>query len=342
MKMLQLNLHKKLADVWYSKNVMAFLLWPLSLIYQLFFKLHKLVYRLGIKQSYRSKLPVIVIGNLTVGGTGKTPLTIALAEFLINNGYKPGIVSRGYKATAKTFPQIVSLNDCPKLLGDEPVLLAKKTNVPVVVSPKRKEGIKVLENKNCDVIICDDGLQHHALQKDIEVILVDGLRGFGNGFCLPAGPLRESNKNLANKEFVVVHGGNNVETYQMTLRVFEIYNLKNPQLKLNLEDVRLKKIHAMAAIGHPKRFFETLRGLGLSIIENEFPDHYRYQVKDFEFCRDEDLLVMTEKDAVKCKEWARDNYWVLAVQANLSENFKTDLLSKLSMLELGKQPGKAI
>lgn len=342
MKMLQLNLHKKLPQIWYSKNVIALMLWPLSLLYQLLFKLHKLIYQLGIKKPYRSTLPVIVVGNITVGGTGKTPFTIALAELLMTNGYNPGIVSRGYKAATRTFPHVVAPDDCAKLFGDEPVLLAKKIDAPVIVSPQRKEGVKVLEQQNCDVVICDDGLQHHALQKDIEVILVDGARRFGNGFCLPAGPLRESNKQLSKKEFVVAHGNSDIEKYQMRLSTCEIYNLTHPQLKLNWNEIQVKQVHAVAAIGHPQRFFDTLRELGITITEHEFPDHYQYNQADFEFCDEDDLLIMTEKDAVKCRQWARDNYWVLAVKASLSENFKTDLLSRLRALDVKKLPRKAI
>lgn len=314
--------------MWYSKNKIAYFLWPLSLLYQLLFHLHRLSYQLGFKKTYHATVPVIVIGNLTVGGTGKTPLTIALTKLLVNNGYKPGIVSRGYKGKLNN-PYLVLEHTDSLLVGDEAILLAKKTAVPVVISTNRGQGVLLLENLNCNVVICDDGLQHHALKKDIEIILVDSQRKFGNGFCLPAGPLRQSPKALFKADFVIEHGTQEDVKYSMLLKTNDIYNLLMPQMKLDYSSLTKRKIHAVAAIGHPQRFFDTLRQLGLTITEHEFPDHHPYSEKDFKFCKKQDLIIMTEKDAVKCKAWAKENYWVLSVEALVSDLFNKELLAKL-------------
>jgi tetraacyldisaccharide 4'-kinase len=352
-----------LTRLWYSKNPWIFVLLPLSYIYLSAFKIHKLLYALNIKKIFKSPVPVIGIGNITVGGTGKTPFTIELAKLLLHAGYKPGIISRGYKGRAKEFPKPVTAKSDPDLVGDEPVLIAQRTNCPVVVAPKRSEAVMMLlRDYECDVILADDGLQHHALNKDMEIILIDAKRQYGNGFCLPAGPLREPISRLSSATFLVAsgssakqddtrssvasgssakqddtrssvaNGSSAKQGYTTFLKLDKIYNLKNHHLNFTPSYYQNKTIHAISGIGHPEQFFESLRNLGLNIIEHSFPDHHRFQKKEFMFCKNDDIVIMTEKDAVKCHHFATDNYWVLSVNAVISEPFIRDFMVKIKEL----------
>lgn len=321
---------KLLVNYWYNKNPLLFLLLPLSYLYQFFFLLHKLTYSLGFRKRFSSPKPVIVIGNITVGGTGKTPLTIALAKILSAHGYKPGIVSRGYKGKMKHYPGWVTNHSDPTLFGDEPVLIASQTNCPVVVAPKRADAIKtLLKNTDCDVILSDDGIQHHALKKDIQIVIVDGLRKFGNGWCLPAGPLREPIKKLSKVDFIVYNDNAPTHKYYLSQQPAEIYNLFDNQRKLTSSDYLNRTIYAVAAIGHPERFFNSLRKMGFTIETRSFPDHHQFIPEDFGFIKDNDLVIMTEKDAIKCQKIARRNLWVLPLKVEVNRGFIEDFLTKL-------------
>lgn len=326
-----------LSKLWYSKNPIALLLLPFSYLYQFCYKVHKLIYALGIKKIYRSPVPVIVVGNLTVGGTGKTPFVIALANLLSRQGYKPGIISRGYKGKLKTYPKLITEADDPTQTGDEPAFIVKKTSLPLAISPNRAESIDLLTKSNlCDVIISDDGLQHHAIKKDIEIVLVDGERHFGNRFCLPAGPLRESVKRLNDVDFMVLHQSSLLADYSMTLKTQSIYNLCEPGKKFDYQKYSSVSVHAVAAIGSPNRFFSTLTKLGINFIPHTFKDHHPFRKEDFNFCNDDDLIIMTEKDAIKCKKFARPNFWILPVEACLSDKLVNSLLEKLAALMEGR------
>jgi tetraacyldisaccharide 4'-kinase len=323
------RIEKFIITAWDTRNFLTFLLLPISYLYKLCFQFHKLCYRIGIKKQFVSSLPVIVIGNITLGGTGKTPLTIALVRFLIEQGYQPGIISRGYKGKAKAYPEWVTPASDPYLVGDEPVLIASKTGCPVVVSPQRAKAITMLlEKSRCDLIISDDGLQHHALKKDLEIILVDGERKFGNGWCFPAGPLREPIKRLSNADFVIYYN-NRTSPYFISSYQDAIYNLLEPSLILSTASLSNVTIHAVAAIAYPERFFNSLQQMGLRIKTYVFSDHHQLSEEDLLFCGTDDILIMTEKDAVKCRRFARSNFWVLPIYVEMNSRFKKDFLTCL-------------
>jgi tetraacyldisaccharide 4'-kinase len=341
----QLN---KIVNYWYDKSFLMYLLVPASFLYRFVIRIHRWMYRSGFKKSFGFALPIIVIGNITVGGTGKTPLVIALAKLLSAKGYKPGIVSRGYKAKTKYFPLFVTERSDPIAVGDEALLLRLQTNCPVVIAPNRAEAVQLLlQNSDCNIVLCDDGLQHHRLKRDIEIVLIDGERHFGNGFCLPAGPLREPKKRLSSVDFVIVHTNHQTDfshdkncpehkdfliktSFTITLQPGLIYNLMHSELKFPEKSDAL--IHAVTGIGNPKRFFDLLRQMGFKVIEHIFPDHYQFKPQDFSFGEDA-IVVMTEKDATKCHTFAQSNYWVLPVSAHLDNNFIDSFFKKLVTLQ---------
>jgi tetraacyldisaccharide 4'-kinase len=275
-------------------------------------------------------VPVIVVGNLTVGGTGKTPLVLWLVEFLRSHGYRPGIVSRGYGSRASA-PQAVANASDPMLVGDEPVLLAQRAQCPVWVGTRRADTARALltARPDCDVIISDDGLQHYALRRDVELVVVDGDRGFGNRMLLPAGPLRESLSRLKSVDAVVINGGKTRPgEFSMRLAGDVFRNLGDGKATAQAADFLGKRVHAVAGIGNPGRFFAHLRQLGLDVVEHAFPDHHAFQPQELQFA-DADAILMTEKDAVKCTAFAPDNCWALAVNAEVDAVLGHRLLEKL-------------
>ncbi|CAB1277149.1 tetraacyldisaccharide 4'-kinase [Candidatus Nitrosacidococcus tergens] len=311
---------------WYHKYRSYRLLIPLSLLYKLIIKIRRWAYLKGILPTHTLPIPVLVVGNLTVGGTGKTPLIIWLALFLKQQGYCPGIISRGYGGHALHYPQWVSSTSDPKFVGDESVLLAKRTGCPIVVSPNRVNGAKtLLAHTQCNILLSDDGLQHYNLGRDIEILIIDGIRRFGNNHCLPAGPLREPPNKENIVDLTVVNGGKAEDNeYLMTLRFQNVYNLKTQEI-CSLEAFKQSKIHAIAGIGHPERFFTQLEAQNLSIYRRSFPDHHNFNPQELNF-RDKIPIVMTEKDAVKCISFAEDHYWYLPVNASLPNSFKEKVL----------------
>lgn len=301
--------HAWLHKLWYEKKAWAWLLSPFSYVYRIIAASHAFVKRRFFRTVF--DVPVIVVGNLTVGGVGKTPLVIALAEHLKKRGLSVGIVSRGYGARLKNFPYEIKLDDVADKVGDEPLLLAQKTNCPVVIAPKRVQAVEYLLKKHTvDVVISDDGLQHAAMGRTIEIVVIDGKRGFGNGFCLPAGPLRESVKRLKTVDFVVVNGEAWPDTYAMALCPDSAFL---EQLPTNTS------VAAIAGIGHPERFFDTLKHLDIQHKAYAFPDHHRFRASDLNVS--EDILVMTEKDAVKCRGLSEKPMYVLPVRAHVSKDF---------------------
>ncbi len=329
--------------LWFSRSWTACLawplLWPLSCLFKVISERRKRAYLTGAKSSYRAPVPVIVVGNITAGGNGKTPLVIWLVEVLQKLGYKPGVVSRGYGGTAPCYPLIVTASTPATHCGDEPKLIAQRTQAPVVVSPVRSEAAQLLLTCGVDVIIADDGLQHYALQRDIEFIVVDGQRRFGNEKLLPLGPLREPVSRCQQVDFVINNGGE--------VQGNEIAMMLSPSLAVNLKSRQqlpvstLGKLVAFAGIGHPPRFFRTLRQLGANLIKTKgFADHKAYTPSEIlELQYDVDNVIMTEKDAVKCLSFAHENWWYLPVSATFKPHQEQKIINHI--LEVIKQYGSS-
>ncbi|WP_113625815.1 tetraacyldisaccharide 4'-kinase [Pectobacterium peruviense] len=317
--------------IWSGQSRLYWLLLPLSWLYGLITFLIRQSYRLGWRKSWRSPVPIVVVGNLTAGGNGKTPVVIWLVEQLQRRGYRVGVVSRGYGGKAERYPLLLDESVTTAQAGDEPVLIFQRTGAPVAVAPRRGDAVsELLTRHTLDVVITDDGLQHYALARDIELVVIDGMRRFGNGWWLPAGPMRERESRLASVDAVIVNGGvPQTNEIGMTLTAGMAVNL------LSGESCPLSQLHdvvAVAGIGHPPRFFATLRDAGVNIArEVAFADHQSYQPEQLEsLTRDATQpLLMTEKDAVKCKAFAHDNWWYLPVDAVLAEPHGTQLLDKL-------------
>lgn len=311
---------------WYGHSRARFLLAPLSLIFLLLLAARRLAYRAGLLRARRLPVPVIVVGNLGVGGSGKTPLTLRVVAWLAELGYHPGIISRGYGGSARA-PMPVRADSDPGLVGDEPVLLARRAACPVWIGRARAEaGRQLLAfHPEVDVLVSDDGLQHYALERDMEIVVVDGQRGFGNGRLLPAGPLREPLGRLATVDAAVVNGGDPDDfillppSFAMRLSGATFRNLRDPALTAAASAFAGREIHALAGIGHPQRFFDHLESLGLKATPHAFPDHHAYRAGDLPA----GTLLMTEKDAVKCAAFASPDAWFLAVDAILAPGLKT-------------------
>lgn len=296
-------------------------------IRQLFYKTHLL-------KSYKINVPVIIVGNITVGGTGKTPLVIALVHELKKAGWHPGVIAHGYRGKQTTWPVLVNEQSDPILTGDEALLIVKNTGVFVVAGPNRvHDAIYLLQqDPACNVIISDDGLQHTALKRDIEIVVIDGMRRFGNQFCLPAGPLREPMKRLQSVDFVVTNGVAKTGEYAMQFVLKEFINLVDQTTKLDLTHITAQKIFAVAGIGNPERFFELLKSQNLIFEKKVFPDHHAYQKSDFDFVDADAIVLMTEKDAMKCVAFAKKNFFVVKGCAVVDEGLVQRLLLSIRNL----------
>lgn len=316
---------------WYRITPLHLLLLPISLLFRLIVATRRLLFRLGILSSVKLPVPVIIVGNITVGGTGKTPLTLWLAEQLLAEGWHPGIISRGFGGSGSK-PQEVLPGSDPAAVGDEPVLMAQRKLCPVWVGRDRPAAaLAVLQaHPECDIILSDDGLQHYRLQRDVEIVVVDGIRRFGNGFLLPAGPLREAPSRLREVDAVVINGGKVAPgEYLMQLEGVHFYNLLNPEITATAADFHGQSVHAIAGIGHPERFFRHLHKLGLSVQTHPYPDHHHYSAADLAF-EGSNALLMTEKDAVKCSAFADEKCWVLRVDAQLDSALTQLILKKIA------------
>ncbi len=320
---------------WRRRGAIAWLLWPASLAFGLVVFVRRLLFRLRLLRSHTAGIPVIVVGNLTAGGSGKTPLALRIAEILREQGWKPGIVSRGYGGSARE-PREANIASDPAEVGDEPILLARRSGCPVWVAPGRVSACRALRNQHpeCDVIVTDDGLQHYALRRDVEVCVVDG-RGLGNGFLQPAGPLREPVSRLRSVDLVVVHGRKaleGIEGFAMSLEGDTLVRFTDARDRRSAQSFAGQRVHAVAGIGDPTRFFLHLARYGLKVVPHPFPDHHPFSAGDFAF-GDNDPVVMTEKDAVKCKRIVQDSpqtpFWVLPVSATVDPAFERRLLEKL-------------
>ncbi len=316
---------------WYhhSMSMWTLVLLPFSWIFYCIVKGRQFLYQARIKKTFRFQVPIVVIGNITVGGTGKTPLAIWLVNFLKEYGFRPGIVSRGFGGKVQRNPRIVNENADPKEVGDEAILLARRSQCPVVIGVNRVAAVQeLLKNYHCNIVVSDDGLQHYSLGRDIEIAVIDGTRNFGNGKLLPAGPLRETLSRLERVDFVVTQGAVANDKYALHLQGDCLVSVKNNNETRMLEKFRYQKVHAVAAIGHPQRFFSMLREQGLDVIEHIFSDHYLYRKEDI-FFPDGLPVIMTEKDAVKCQQFADERHWYLSVDAKVSAGFGEAVLAKL-------------
>jgi tetraacyldisaccharide 4'-kinase len=318
---------------WYRLSALSLALWPASLVYRLLVALRRLAYRAGALASVRLPVAVIVVGNIVAGGTGKTPLVLALAAMLKKSGRRPGIVSRGYRGSAAA-PMAVAAGSPAGLVGDEPLLLARGSGCPVWIGRDRVGAARGLlaAHPECDVLILDDGLQHYRLARDIEIAVEDA-RGAGNGFFLPAGPLREPGSRRVDAWVVnSAPVGMRSPAFRMDLRGDRFRRLQQPPEELPVSALAGRKLHAMAGIGNPGRFFDHLAQLGLVTENHAFPDHHAYAAAELEF-GDCDALLMTEKDAVKCEAFARGNWYALQVEAVLAPAFFDFILAKLNGLK---------
>ncbi|WP_262965853.1 tetraacyldisaccharide 4'-kinase [Methylobacter psychrophilus] len=317
------------ADIWYKDHFLGVWLSLFGFLFSDAVRFRRFLYRLGILKTFTLPVPVIVVGNITVGGTGKTPLVIWLAQFLKDSGFKPGIISRGYGGQAQSWPQTVTAGSDARQVGDEALLIATQTGCPMAVGPLRVEAAKMLLSQaDCNVILSDDGLQHYALNRTIEIAVIDGERRFGNGHCLPAGPLREPIERLQRVDFVIVNG-EKYEDHEFSMQLVgqTLVNVVTGEQK-PLPEFNAVECHALAGIGNPERFFKQLEVAGLICTTHSFPDHYPFQRHDIDF-GDNKPVLMTEKDAVKCTEFAGLQHWYLPVKAVPDAAFSEQLLNLL-------------
>lgn len=324
-----------LTKIHYSKSLVSLLLLPLSAVFLLISFIRKTLYQFNFLKSFKLKIPVIVVGNITSGGTGKTPLTIYLANELKKNGYRPGIISRGYGSKSEGVMEVSQKSDVAEA-GDEPMLIQKHTHLPVFVSKDRVLAAKALVKKyaKTDVILSDDGIQHYRLRRDLEVLVIDGTRKFGNGYLLPAGPLREFRSKLKTVDAIVCNHKKVIDgSYLMKYKGHLLINLKTNK-KIHLNNLSLKNIHAIAGIGNPDRFFDYLKTYNILFSSSAFQDHYKFSKKDFRDMNDKNII-MTEKDAVKCQQFSRNNFWYLPVIAEVDSKFTDVILKKLRYINHG-------
>lgn len=321
-------LAKKIEKNWYKPwwhNAWLLPLWLLSASY-----IHLKRRQQLAKTRMKSPVPVVVVGNINVGGTGKTPLIIHLVQRALALGLKPAVVSRGYGGSSKEYPLLVTAETPASLVGDEPKLIFERLGCTVVVAPKRSEAVAMAGRRGADIIFSDDGLQHYAMNRDAEIIVVDGQRKFGNGWLLPIGPLREPLSRLYSADLVLVNGKDFI------VRPSKVLHLKTGR-PAKIESVAGKKVDAVCGLGNPQRFYQTLQKLGVQVQERTFPDHHAYTAADFNFAEANKIVIMTEKDAVKCRDFAQNHWWYLTVNAVLSKGAAARIDRLL--IRLGKQHG---
>lgn len=321
-----------LPKFWYRRELISYLLLPFSFVYRAFISLYRLSYKR--LSAARFPVPIIVVGNITVGGTGKTPMVIGLVELLKKQGYNPGVISRGYGRKGGSGSVIVTAKSKADEVGDEALLIARRAACPVIVDNDRIVAAKkLLEVYKCNVIVSDDGLQHYKLPRYIEIALIDAEFEFGNKFCLPAGPLREPISRLNSVDFIVRNFNTSLPLlvppgeYSMVLELTGFRNIKDPATVKAADAFKGQAIHAVAGIGMPEKFFKTLRHLNLDIIEHPFPDHHIFSSSDLSF--ENKTVIMTEKDGVKCEALAQENFWYVEVNAKLESRFVEELLDRL-------------
>lgn len=339
-----------IVKAWYEGSAWLWLLWPVSKLFQ--FLAARRRRRLEKQRKMNQDLPpVIVVGNISVGGTGKTPLVIELVRLLQAKGMKPAIISRGYGGQSARYPLAVSLESSVDEVGDEAVLIRRNVSCPFYVDPKRTRAVQsIAEAGECDIIISDDGLQHYAMARALEIVVVDGVRLLGNELCLPAGPLREPKQRLQEADFVVLNGDCDDAWSRLSI---DISDERKALMELapsawvnvsNNERVALAflpvepgvPLHAIAGIGNPERFFATARSLGYQPLCHPFPDHYRFATSDFCWTAGS-VVIMTQKDAVKCEKFSDEHYWYLDIRAQLDERFVKRFLARVDDISANKQ-----
>ena len=322
---------------WYGKSVWTFLLLPLSWI---FIGLANLRRYWIVRYTQKTLVtPVIVVGNISVGGTGKTPLLISLVKWLQKQGFNPGVISRGYGGKASQYPYLLDATSTAAEAGDEPISIYQQTGCAVCVGPDRIAAARLLEDQSCDILVSDDGLQHYRLGRDIEIAVVDGQRGLGNGWRLPVGPLREPKSRLKTVDWVVVNSPS--ENYKlpgldelfyvpMQIIARDLIHLQTGEKK-SLKEFSETPVNAVAGIGNPQRFLNTLSELGMNAQLHAFPDHHAYVADDLSFTNNWPV-VMTEKDAVKCHAFAQPHWFYLPIHASLPDSFWLALQQKLARI----------
>ena len=314
---------------WYSRSWIAWLLCPFSLLFWLITTVRRALFRLNLLKSYRAPIPVVIVGNLSVGGNGKTPAVIWLVQELTKCSLNVGVISRGYGSKAKNYPLLVTPTSDPIEAGDEPVLIATRTQAPVCISPNRQQAIEcLLQHTKCDVIISDDGLQHYKLQRDFELVIMDAERGLGNGFLLPSGPLRELPSRLKNVDIIITNGSENqYSDAVMTLKPQYAVNLvTKAQRPLN----EFSQATAIAGIGNPPRFFTMLQQYGIQLMETQaFQDHQSFSPELFAKFDKNRPLLMTEKDAVKCMTFAEEPWWYVPITTEIQGEKAQQFIQKI-------------
>ncbi|MEO4046409.1 tetraacyldisaccharide 4'-kinase [Pseudomonas sp. CAU 1711] len=329
-----MSLADRLTAAWYQGHPALVLLRPLEWLYRRVVQGRRRAFLAGEGEIYRAPVPVLVVGNVTVGGTGKTPTILWLIEHCRARGLRVGVVSRGYGATPPQLPWRVSASDPAQQAGDEPLLIVQRSGVPLVIDPQRGRAVQaLLAQEELDLILCDDGLQHYRLARDIELVLVDAARGLGNGRCLPAGPLREPAERLAEVDAVLRNGAaeDDAQGYGLQLRPSALVNLRSGE-RVGLDHFAPgQQVHAVAGIGNPQRFFNTLEALNWRPVAHPFADHASFSAEALNFSPELPLL-MTEKDAVKCRPFAAEHWWYLTVDAVPSSAFVAWLDGELDRL----------
>jgi tetraacyldisaccharide 4'-kinase len=332
------GIERHLNKHWYSSHRPPWYLRILEPVYRSVYQ-RKHERQKAASDVYQSSLPLIVVGNITAGGTGKTPLVIALSQLAIEMNLKPGIASTGYGRQSRQ-TLLVGVDGDTKLYGDEPVLLARRTGVPVVVAARRSDAIRKLHEMGVDLVISDDGLQQADLHRGIDICVVDGGRGLGNGHLLPAGPLRESTGRLELVDWVITNGvwadkPDKLDVSVMQLTAMVVMSLEG-NTSYTLAEFQDRQqgnpLHAVAAIGNPARFFSMLEQHGMSVFPHSFADHHRFTNKDFASMSGPAAIIMTEKDAVKCRGLGLENAWFVPVDAVLPDEFKRSFTDRLAML----------
>ena len=318
-----MNLEEIFPRIWKDRNPLAYGLWPISMFYSTAVELRRLGYSSGLFAVEHFNFPTIVIGNLTVGGTGKTPLTIWAVNFLKECGYSPGVISRGYGRQDPWRSRMVTQDSTPEEVADEPLLIMRQTNAPVAVANKRSDAIRMLmRESDCDIIVSDDGLQHLSISTDLKVVLIDGQERFGNNFCLPAGPLRESSRHISAFDLVIVNGQGQANEYSMICSFTEAVNLLDKSQTRSMDSFVGENVTAVAGIRNPERFFDMLKQQGIESVNHPFADHHDFIPSEFEQIPTDRPVLMTEKDAVKCEQFAGPDWWYIGLEAKPEASFQ--------------------
>ncbi len=330
-----LPISRLLNGLWYEESPLRWVLWPVAAIYEQLARARRLAYQRGWLRAVEVRVPVIVVGNVSVGGTGKTPVVIWLADELKRRGRRVGIVTRGYRGKAVDWPREVAADSDPVEVGDEPVLLARRTACPVVAGPDRAAAAEaLLASRTVDVLLADDGLQHYGLARSFEIAVVDGVRGMGNGLCLPAGPLREPPSRLQQVDAIVVNGGTwgHAGVFRGQAVVTKVYSIKTGEVR-TLESFRGAPVHAVAGIGNPQRFFDLLEESDLEVMPHPLEDHAELGPEQLRF-EEPGAVLVTEKDAVKCERFAPEGVWCVVVDLKFDDDRSARLL-RLVLRQLG-------